>query len=77
MFVITGATSSHAPHFALRETSLMPDFDAEQSFPTVHAHGLTERAAMPQKPYVRGAYRTQAERIRESWNAANPFNPMP
>lgn len=77
MFVITGATSSHAPNFALRAPSLIPDFDAEQSFPTIHARGLTESRMPDEKPYVYGQHFTQAELMRQRWNTAHPFNPMP
>lgn len=78
MFVITGATSSHAPNFNLSTPAFAQDFEqAEPAFRTVHARGLSEAPAMPEKPYVRGQHKTQAELMRERWNTANPFNPMP
>lgn len=78
LFVITGATSAHAPNFALQAPAIMQDFEAvEPAFPTIHARGLTEMPVPDTKPYVYGAHLTQAELMRKRWNAANPFNPMP
>lgn len=78
MFVITGATSSHAPNYNLSTPAFAQDFEqADPAYRTVHARGLSEPPALPEKPYVRGQHMTQAERLRAEWNATHPFNPMP
>lgn len=74
----TPATSAHAHFTNLSTPAHMQDFEADEfALPIIHARGMTEAPVMPEKPYVRGQHMTQAELMRERWNATHPFNPMP